>query len=197
MAALAEKEKCSVSQVSVWLCFGRFLNSVPDRPPTLTLNRFRSAWSRSGKNLDEPARFSVVVRLFAEDAAVAPPQPRARRLGLLIVERFADGIWRGLDEIAAAVEGNVIAVDYTLTRMVTTGAYHVKAERRRLNDLWQYKIEKGQPTIPLAQVLAKLAPIVEELEGSLAAARLQAILDVWVSGEARDHAELARAARAA
>lgn len=92
-------------------------------------------------------------------------QRRQRRpnIGKPIVEKYADGEWHALDDMAATLELDRDHVERALLGMQWTESYGCRAEKRRTGNTVQWRLFKTDRAIPVMELLAKLDPIVKRL----------------------------------
>src|SRR5262245_34059361 len=99
------------------------------------------------------------VPVFARQAINRRPM-----IGKAILERFADGAWHPIDEIVAAIpDADRDHVETTLAGISKNHTYGCRAEKRRSGNVPQWRIFQEDSAIPVAELRAKLGPIVKAL----------------------------------
>jgi hypothetical protein len=170
---LAKKEGQSPSRVAQRLKFGAFLAFLENSTmveksanpvfKTLSERKFREYWDRVGKTeTNDRARFLEVARLMEEETTLSRSHAN-KRIGHLIVDKFADAKWHAIETIANKVVASQEDVEATLDLMREKGTYRSKCERRTAGKTFQYRIFRQTRTISSDELITKLTPLIEGL----------------------------------
>jgi hypothetical protein len=177
---LAKKEGKGQQYVSRLLVFGRFLAVLGNTPIGVNLaeGRFRGFWDRTAHLDHERLRFAEVRKMIEIDAAAEADEkadeadeadgPRASPRGYpkAIVEKFADGKWHSLPVIAKHLDASDKEAKAALAHMVKAkrGQGDARTETKRVGTVEHYRLFRNTRLISSAELIEKLAPIVEKLE---------------------------------
>ena len=91
---------------------------------------------------------------------------RRPSIGRALIERFGDGEWHSLEEMAEQIEGAVDTshVAETLRIMKQYNSFGATSERKRVGTSWHYRIFKPTKMVSLDELTKKLTPILEGLK---------------------------------
>ena len=168
---LAQAEQISQQRVTQLLNFGRFLLFLTTTGSQIKEpgeRQYRTLWVSSDKNHAESARFeSILTQLDQQHGQQEPAHNRhaVRRVSTQIIERFADGKWHQMREIAQTVEAESATVKTILDRMVEEGTFKIYAEKRPTSHgSFSYRLVKGgKKKIDLTAFQTESEGIVDEM----------------------------------
>jgi transcriptional regulator with XRE-family HTH domain len=195
---LAEQEGKTQAYISYLLCFGGFLlflehyNHLVINSTDLTERRFRSYWRLTAKG-DSKARFREVIRLMEEPTSETTTTGKPKSIGERLMDQFADGQWRSIEDIQAAVAEPMKKVKTTLEGMIQRGSFNSECSRKPVGKTQHYRIIHQTRRVSIDELRTKLSPIVRGLiaegkknmatmsPGTVAhlANQLKTLLDEW------------------
>jgi hypothetical protein len=84
-----------------------------------------------------------------------------------MLERFGDGAWYALSDIAAFMETDLDAARELCALIVRRGSFETMGERRRASPAqggWVFRFQKGGKRISLEAFYAEVGPVLDEME---------------------------------
>lgn len=92
------------------------------------------------------------------------PEQEPKGLGEKIMKEFADGKFRSIEEIQAAVDEPMVKVKSVLDRMKQTGSFNSECSSKPVGKTYHYRIIHQTRKISADELRTKLGPIVNELD---------------------------------
>ena len=195
---IAKKEGKSQSWITKRLLFGRFLEfstmvlKPENLPRNLNERRFRELWAKTDQSEgNERIRFQQVLKFIEDNIRIG------RTLGpkgytKILREKFADGQWYALSEIAETVNASQTDTHDAIRKMRDVDVEH-RLKGRDQHD--EYRLFPKDKTVSTIELADKLGPLIKELkiEGkknmatmvpavvAMIAEKLQHLLDDWTS----------------